>query len=1228
MKYLPYSAWQLALLVIYFLCPSMLLGQIVSIEQRVFLLGNFTDITDKEGFINKLDHNFSSQSGAFSLILTGDLVDELIEKQGNDAALLPIFQLISMVGKYPNGQLILVPGDRDWNDSRRGGERSVQNLGQRVKAFAKDQKLSNIFWPIEDGCPGPGIVEAGHSLAIITLNSQWWNHPFDKPKPTDALCKALSPENLKEEIEDALGEYSDRNVLLVAHHPIYSLGNYGGYFSAVDQLLAPIPIVSSFRTAYHANAGNVRDLSNPRLEGYSDKMKNTLFFKNNLIYASGHEKNQQIIQQGRNYLVNSGAPEKSKYAAKDYNTIFNDRQSGLIELRYYNSGEVEAIFIKNTPESLVQTHNFILFYPACDTSFTQTIHELVNTAYAPCKSLGDLTTSTQLFYPFPKKVAAGPAYDVGLWKRFWFGNHYRSTWTMPIEVPYLNLDTTFGGLTVNKKGGGRQTTSLKFKAANGAAYTFRSVDKDPAKALNYRLRPTFIAEVLRDQTSTQHPYGAMIVSPLLDKIGILHATPRLFILPNDPKLGVFQKEYGNLLGMLEESPGQEDNEGRQFFGADDVVKSTDMFKKMYEEQKHKVALDEFVRARLFDIWIGDWSKHEDNWKWAMYKQDGKRYYRPVPRDRDHAFSRQDGVLNWLADRRFGVLNIENFGYKVPDILSLTYQPRHMDRFLANEADKQLFMKEAAFIQANITDADIENAVRSLPTELYRLSGEEVESKLKKRLNDMATYAQRYYRLLAKEVDVVGTTEKEFFEVERNADGSLLVKMYNAKAGEKGQDLLYQRTFLPSETNEVRLWGLAGNDIFQTKGDGPGKIKLRAMGGPGDDVFDDLSPAKTLLYDKGNNTEFKLGGGGKVVKDWDGELYEFDRLRFDYDHFMPLFFIGYDKFSGVGFNAGLQFTRKKFTKRDYASKHSFRAGFTLTGNKYLSYRPRFHHVFRKWDVDAQFYYSDPDFYNYFFGVGNDTEKDEDLFKQDFYEAKVSRANMSLGLLRDFLKKSQFRLGIGIEQNDHKVIQNTILEQDSLFGVHEKLMIVPVVARLDLDFRDEKGLPFRGSRALVSYYNGTVTNFDNENFGIFTATLEQYFSNRVRHPITLGLRLGGAKGHGNIPWYKLPTLGNDNGLRGYFENRFAGKSLLFFNSELRYQFANTYTAVVPIKAGVKVFYDRGRVYQEGEELDKDWQQGYGFGFYLTPLDENYTISISFSFSEEESVYPVFSFGTPLR
>ena len=487
-------------------------------------------------------------------------------------------------------------------------------------------------------------------------------------------------------------------------------------------------------------------------------------------------------------------------------------------------------------------------------------------------------------------------------------------------MPYLDLDNTFGGLNIYKKGGGRQTTSLKFKSGNGTEYTFRSVNKDPSKALNYKLRPTFVSRVFRDQTSTQHPYGALAVAPLLDKINILHANPKLYSLPNDSKLGSFQAKYGGLFGMLEENPGKPNNEGKLFGDADDIERSTKVFRDFYKHQKRKVNQSEFVRARLFDILVGDWSKHEDNWKWAAYeKPNGWRIYRPIPRDRDHVFSRQNGVIPWLADRRFALPNIENFGTDYKDILSLTWQARHMDRFLGSEADKAVFMQEVKYIQENISEKDIENAVRKMPAETYEKSGKEVEEKLKNRLKNLESTALEYYALLAKEVEIVGSIESEYFEVNYLENGNIEVKMFDKKKA----DLLYQRIFLPSETKEIRLYGLGAHDIFEIKGNGKSNIQVRAFGGSGDDIFEDNSKnTKTLFYDKGKDTKYELNGGGKVVNYWNKNIYEYGRTRFEYNRTLPLIFFGYSGFLGFGINLGALSTVKKFGKDDYHSKHRY------------------------------------------------------------------------------------------------------------------------------------------------------------------------------------------------------------------------------------------------------------------------------------------------------------------
>ena len=133
--------------------------------------------------------------------------------------------------------------------------------------------------------------------------------------------------------------------------------------------------------------------------------------------------------------------------------------------------------------------------------------------------------------------AASEHYRKGWLHNFIFGKHYRDEWTAPIKVPYLDLGSFAGGLTPTERGGGKQTKSLRLQAANGKQYQFRSVDKDPAEVLPPELRETILANVMQDQISSSHPYGALVVPPLAKAAGILHVEPQLFIMPDDERLG-------------------------------------------------------------------------------------------------------------------------------------------------------------------------------------------------------------------------------------------------------------------------------------------------------------------------------------------------------------------------------------------------------------------------------------------------------------------------------------------------------------------------------------------------------------------------------------------------------------------------------------------------------------------------------------------------------------------
>ena len=777
-------------------------------------------------------------------------------------------------------------------------------------------------------------------------------------------------------------------------------------------------------------------------------------------------------------------------------------------------------------------------------------------------------------------------------------------------------------MAILERGGGRQTKSLKLQAADGEQWVFRSVDKDPVGALGYSLRNTVIAAVTRDQTSTEHPYGAIVVAALLEKLDILHATPTLYVLPDVQRLRQFQAEYGGMLGMLEERPSNPDEEEPPFAGADRVYKSYKLFEELYEEKDIWLNTEEFARARVFDILIGDWSKHEDNWKWAGYKQGDELFIRPIPRDRDHAFSKIDGLLPWLADREWAVPNLETFAKEIKSVRSLTYQARHMDRFLANEVTKEEWLEAAQFIQSRLTDEVIDQSVGEMPLEVYSVSGPEIATKLKQRKQDLQKYATEFYHLLAKEVDVVGTNKEERFEVTRNEDGSTLVKVFK----KKNDKVIYERRFFPEETKEIRLFGLHNEDDFIIEGKADKAIKLRVIGGPGEDDVEDKSVVnkggkRTLVYEKSKDAEINLGEEGRRIDSWNDDLYHYNRTAFAYNRYLPLAYITFNTFNGITLRGGVTFTRHNYNKKDFSAKHQLGIEGSTIGNFGFQYEGQYHHVFRKWDVITQAEFARPANFNFFFGLGNETVKDDELFNQDYYLIKQNAIRAKAGISRDFWVNSNARLIFGYENSEVPTKANTILEPESAFFGIEKLDIFNAVAQVEIDLRDHDVFPTKGLRFFASHEAGVTSNQD---FGITDTYLEYYIS-PAYYPLTLGLRAGYSTTFGDVPFFKLPQLGQNNGLRGFQRNRFTGDSRLYFNAEVGIPIAKINTPVLPFRIGLRGFYDFGRIEQKEVEESDDWKVAYGAGFYLIPLTRSYTFSVLIGRSEEESGVVSLQLGT---
>ena len=1202
------------------------------IDQVVYLIGNTSTSAINEAQLASLQEQLSLEKNPFTLLHLGDIISPG-QADNWESELDHIF---SLVEGRENSQVIFTPGDKDWDNSERDGLKMVRKLEEQVELM---QKGSNIFLPSQ-GCPGPEVVDLSPRLRLIVINTHWWLHPFDIPEAPDADCKNLTKEEFMESLEETIEESVGRNILIIGHHPVVSSGVYGGHMTFQTHLFPfadalpgnriPVPVLGSFHAAYRQNVGTVRDMANENYQDFIDHMSDVFSRHPGLIYASAHDYNLQLLEYQEGYQVISGSINENERTGNAPGKVYSSSRNGYTKMEFYNSGKIQIGFYEADAGKMPpELFSKVLFRSACDEMTDNTIP--MNRFNIPCLEEEAVSLGIEKPFPTDSAIISGGDYPAKGMKKVLLGSLHRATWQTQVKIPYLNLDTTKSGLTPFAIGGGRQTTSLKFKANDGYEYVFRSVDKNLVNALPKEFRNTFIGIMIKEVTATEYPYGAIIASALLDETDIRHARPKLYVLPDHPGLGAFREPYAGLFGMLEDRPRDPEGDVEGFMGADDVTRSVGLFRKLYKDNDKQVDAEALGKARVIDMLIGDWGRHEDNWKWAGYEKGDKMIYYPIPRDRDHAFCRWNGLFPYMADREWAMPMVESFDADFHDIKSLTWPARHVDRFLLTELDYTEWKKISSYVEQTMTDEVIDKAIFSLPPEILPVSGLEIGSMLKSRRDQLPEAVDQYYKLLTKQVDVVGSNKHELIEVERLKNGNVKVDMYKRnREGEVFTDApLYNREFERDETKEICIYGLDGADLFNISGSARNSILVRIIGGPGPDEINDQStvsgPGKhTLIYDT-KSTKLNLGTESKNLTSDDPGINLYDRKSFKYNTYFPTPLIYYSSDDGFVGSFGLNWTRHGFRKEEYKSKHDFYLRAGTVGNVQFGIQNRWKELMGHWDagINADYGYYYP-YYNYF-GLGNNSVKEPELFDADYYRVNVKGLISSLYAENEIFKKGIFRFGLLFESLD----ANT--QTDSIFYMGgeripgaDRVVLGGINARFYLDFRDRQIFATRGLQFLAE--NSSYANLDGAsgNFGLAETYLKYFGTAKVLIPVTLVVKLGWSKNYGEqIPFYKYTYLGQFNNLRGYKRNRFTGDASTYLNSELRFHLGKVKSLFLPFEAGLIGFYDVGKVWFEGN-ADGGWHAGYGVGFYISPLTRDYLFTLLFESSVEEKLLFRFGFG----
>ena len=806
-------------------------------------------------------------------------------------------------------------------------------------------------------------------------------------------------------------------------------------------------------------------------------------------------------------------------------------------------------------------------------------------------------------------IAADTSYDVNFIHSFLLGKYYRDVWITPVKVPVLDISKIHGGLRPHELGGGQQTRNLHMRDANGNEYALRSIQKFPDEALPEELRNPVASFLAKDQISSSLPYGAFIIAALAGKAGIYHTNPEIYFVNNDPALGEHADNFAGALYMVEERPENFKSPSPTFGNTTEWMESDDLMEARAESLRHIADQRLFARSRLFDMVAGDWDRHEGQWDWAVYKNDSITFYQPVPVDRDNAFYNFDGFIPWFFSRSWAIPKFQLYEHHIRDIEGFNYNARFNDRYFLNELEREDWIQISDSLQSALTDESIENAVAVLPEPVYDTIGAFLSSRLKSRRNDLRKLADVYYTALAKEVNVFGSAKADYFEVKREDDQNTLVLVYEITSAGNLAGPFYSRRFKTNETKEIRLYGEAGTDIFILKGDVNKGILIRIMGGLDEDslVMDSRVKGlsnKVIYYDYPGSL-FISGSGatkGKISNDSSHNNYELKSYKRPYKG--PIGTFGYNIDDGFILEGGILIKKFGFEEGDYKVKHRLTGTFEFGQNAFrIDYKSRFDNIIRrKADLEIISSILIPDYPVNFFGFGNYSflKDTEDLI----YETKISQAALSPNLFIPFLKNFNLIFSPQYSLTNIPNPSGFHLVNNIFTGPLDTERLQYIGADAGIEFSTVKNKVFPEKGVIIRGHTGVHKELSNDlSYNKFERTASVYLPIKF---LIIAIRGGMAQQNGEFFFFKSQTLGSNNYLRGFRQNRFYGDQIFYQNTDLRFRLAGD--------AGIYLFNDFGKV--ENEDFESEWKHGYGGGLFFSPK-KIFTITASYAQSEEEKM-----------
>ena len=1196
---------------------------------HIYLIGDAGKVSVNDAPYKKLLQQQLNDSVPSAIVFLGDNIypkgmpDESNRHRGEAEKILEASLNLAPGFKGP---MIFIPGNHDWKQGKPDGLNFIKNQQAWLDSLHRD----NVKLLPQNGCPGPVEVSLSDKVTLIIIDTQWWLHPWDKPEGETSLCDCKTQADLIIHLDDALRRNQHKRVIVAAHHPVITYGEHGGVFSLKDhifpltdlnkKLYIPLPVIGSIYPLYRQIFGNIQDTAHPEYRKLKNQLMALLEQYPGTIYASGHDHSLQYNEKSNVHYVISGGGSKSGTAKRKKYSQYTAETLGYVRVSIGTETEAKLEYVSNDK-----------------IAFEKSIAALVPEAADSAAAVMIEQRTVQ--------ANASNQYTAGKAHKRWLGENYRAEWAQKINVPVFDIGKEHGGLKIIQRGGGHQTISLRLEDSLGYAYSLRSIEKFPESALPELFRNTFAEDIVQDQISAAHPYGALVVPYLAQGAGIYHTNPKVVLVPDDPRLGVYRKDVANQLMLFEERP---DGNGKEldFFGnAEKMISTTKLLEQLAKDNDNTVDQKFFLRSRLFDLWIGDWDRHDDQWRWAEFDSKKGKTYRPIPRDRDQAFFVSEGRIPKFLGHKWLLYQFEGFDNEINWPSGLMFSGRYIDRRFLTTLSREDWLQVADDLATHLTDELIDASLKKWPEEIHKLHGEEIASRLKSRRKTLREDALKHYEFLAKEVTLTGSDKRERFEIERLNNGNVNVSVFKLnKESEKGK-LLFERLLLAEETKEIRLYGLGGEDQFVITGDDNRKIKVRIIGGSGKDEVSAPNDKASYAYDVKNDIVIAEGSGIKDRTSTDPKINDYNWKDYKYNRTAPLVYANYNIDDGIFLGGGFINVNHGFRKDPFKSKHTFLASYApYTNSVNFRYDGRFTGVIGRWNLDVDADVKAPNYVNNFFGWGNESVFNKNIDAVDtinvgrainYYRVRFNEIRLDVKLTRKLGKIGFVKIGPSFQRmdiesfdEDEKKDRYIINEYSRQYpGTEEERHYLGLNTAWGIDKRNHPLLTTRG--VYFEQASRLMKGIDTDNFTSHNAILAFYQAFKIPTIVTFAFRAGAGVNTGRYEFYQAQVLDGKTELRGFRKTRFYGDRKLFFNNEVRIKLTSFQSYLFPAHLGILGFYDVGRVWYKDPTTHDDptasdgksnvWHQGFGGGIWLTPFNLT-VLSTEVGHSTEGTVFYV--------